>query len=796
MRKGLLTYRSYIRAIFALLVACMLLPGLCFGQAGWRIRGKVSEVGTGKHLGNVSVVSKISKVATITDSTGHFALTLKAGEQLVTFSSVGYFPKTITVTYRETFSELEIQLPPETRELKELLVKDRAPDENVRSSQMGVARLDIRNLKNMPVVFGETDILKAITLQTGVATVGEGTPGFNVRGGRTDQNLVLLDGAPLFNTSHLLGFLSNVNADAIRDVTLYKGDIPAAYGGRLSSLLNINTRQGNKERVNVSAGAGLMTASVMADGPITSDKKLTFLAGGRIAYPNLLIRSFPEPTNQNRAFFFDLNGRLSYEISPKSIVSLSAYHSRDRFKFPEDTLYGWRSTTATLNWNRQLNKALSFAIGGNWSDYVFNLEGLAPTYEYMFRSGIRQYDAHARVLWQPNPAHKVEAGLVSTWYRLTPGRLRPNGESNITNIDLEKEQAWEQAAYVSEEWAPVPWFSVTAGVRYVNFRNTGPGTVFQYDPGAPRTVESIQDTLHYGRGDKIARFGGFEPRLSVKINTGRTHSVKVSYTRTRQYLHLISNTTAISPVDFWKLADDFVPPQVATQWALGYFKNMLDNMLELGVEVYRKDMDNLVEYRNGATLLLNPTIETDLVSAKGKAYGVELNVQKTRGILTGQVSYTYSRTFARIVTGFASEQINHGDWFPSTVDRPHNLAISTQWKWTKGWTFGTNFVYTSGRPITYPDGTYRLNDVIVQDYSGRNLDRIPDYHRADISFTKDTRKTTDQRRYSIWSFSIYNLYARKNPYSIYFKQSGSRLVSYRLSVFGTIIPSINWKYNF
>lgn len=796
MRSYLVLYHHRLRAISALLVTCMLLSCDCLAQAGWTIRGSITEAGTGKRMVNASVVSRISKSATMTDSTGHFVLALKAGDQLVTFSSIGYFSKTISITYRETFSELQIQLAPETRELKELLVKDRAPDENVRSSQMGVARLDIRNLKNMPVVFGETDILKAITLQSGVATVGEGTPGFNVRGGRTDQNLVLLDGAPLFTTSHLLGFLSNVNADAIRDVTLYKGDIPAAYGGRLSSLLNINTRQGNRERVNVSTGVGLMTASIMADGPLTSDRKLTFLAGGRIAYPNLLIRSFPEPTNQNRAFFFDFNGRLSYEISPKSIVSLSAYHSRDRFKFPEDTLYGWRSTTATLNWNRQLSKTFSFAVGGNLSDYVFNLEGLAPTYEYMYKSGIRQYDVHARALWQPNTTHKVEAGLVSTWYSITPGRLKPGSNSNITTIELEKERAWEQAVYVSEEWMPVPWFSVTAGIRCVNFVNTGPGTVFQYDPGGPRMVESILDTLRYGRGDKIVRFGGFEPRLSVKINTGRTHSVKVSYTRTRQYLHLISNTTAISPVDFWKLADDFVPPQVATQWAMGYFKNMLDNMLELGVELYRKDLDNLVEYRNGATLLLNPAIETDLVSAKGNAYGVELNVQKTRGILTGQVSYTYSRTFARVVTAFPAEQVNHGDWYPSTVDRPHNLAISTQWKWKKGWTFGANFVYTSGRPITYPDGTYRLNDVIVQDYSGRNLDRIPDYHRADISFTKDTRQATDQRRYSLWSFSIYNLYARKNPYSIYFKQTGSRLVSYRLSVFGTIIPSINWKFNF
>lgn len=779
-----------------MLVLMLLLSREAYGQADWVLKGRVTDGITGTGISRATVLSRVSKMATLTDSLGYYELTLKAGEQIVGFSSVGYFSKNQVIAYKEIVGGVSIQLFPETRDLEELTVKEKMPDENIRSSQMGVTKLDIKNLKNIPVVFGEIDVIKALTLQPGVTTVGEGTAGFNVRGGRTDQNLVLLDGAPLFNTSHLLGFLSNINADAARDVTLYKGDIPASYGGRLSSLLSIATRTGNKEKVHMSTGLGLMTASVMADGPLTRNKKITFLAGGRIAYPNFLILRFPAPTNENRAFFFDLNGRITYEASASSIVTATVYHSQDSFKFPEDTLYGWNSTTATGNWNKVLSNHLSMQIGANLSRYKFILDGQSPSNEYEFTSGISQYDGHLKLLWTPVKSHKVDAGVIVTRYSLSPGNLAPVKSSNITNINLEKEQALEQAVYISDEWNPVNWLSISGGIRYVNFNNVGPGTVFQYQQDASRTPESIDDTLRYAQGKSIVKFGGLEPRFSIRLSTTKTSSIKMSYTRTRQYMHLISNTTAISPVDFWKLADRFVPPQTSTQLSLGYFQNFNDNMFETSVEVYRKNLDNLVEYKNGATLLLNQTLETDLISAMGKAYGVELSVAKSKGIVTGQASYTYSRTFAKVHSAFPEEQINKGEWFPSTVDRPNNISLSTQWKWGKGWTFGTNFIYTSGRPITYPDGTYRLNGVVVQDYSLRNKDRIPDYHRMDISFTKDTKIQPDQKKYTIWSFSFYNVYARKNPYSVYFKQSGTRLVSYRLSVFGTIIPSINWKYYF
>ncbi len=764
---------------------------------GWTLRGQVMADSTAQGVAGASVVASASKTATTTDSAGYFVLPLLAGEQLVKISAVGFFAKNLTVNYRTTLSDVEVRLLPEIRQLQELVVSDRAPDANVRASDMGVATLDIKTLKNIPVVFGETDLIKALTLQPGVSTVGEGAAGFNVRGGRTDQNLVLLDGAPLFNTSHLLGFLGSVNAEVTRDVTLYKGDIPAAYGGRLSSLLAINTVSGNKEHLRYSTGLGLMSGNFTADGPLTRGKRLTFAAGGRIAYPNFIIKRFPEPANQNRALFYDLNGRLSYELSENSRVAATVYQSQDSFKFPEDTLYGWRSTTATLRWNKRLNKDFSFELGGNLSHYQFALRGIAPTNEYRFTSGIRQHDALARLLWTPLPAHTLEGGASVTQYNLRPGDLAPEGSaSSIANVQIAPEQAREIALYISDEWSPASWLTVRAGLRYVAFQKVGPGRVLQYDPAQARSPESVLDTLRFGRDETMANFAGFEPRLSVRLTTGANSSVKASLTRTRQYLHLISNTTAISPVDYWKLADRFVPPQLATQWAVGYFKNLNDNAVEVSVEFYQKQLQNLVEYRNGATLLLNPQLETDLLSATGRAYGVETSIQKNKGIVTGLLAYTYSRTFARVNATFARDQINGGDWFPATVDRPHNATASVQWKWRKGWTFGTNFVYTTGRPITYPDGTYRLNDMVVQDFSSRNLDRVPDYHRLDIAFTKDTRQRPEQEKYTTWSFSFYNVYARRNPYSVFFRQSGSRLASYQLSVFGTIIPSVSWKRYF
>lgn len=786
-------YQLSVRLVLVSALLLVAMPSL-LAQVRFRIYGQVTDGVTNKPLVNASVYDKKQGVGLTTDSLGNFSVQVLPGPYNLTFSAVGYYARSRFLEVGRATIRMEVALNPDTRQLDEVNVTGRAPDANVSATQMSVVRLDMKNLRNIPVVFGEVDILKALTLQPGVSTVGEGAGGFNVRGGRTDQNLVLLDGAPLFNTSHLLGLLGNLNADAIQDVTLYKGGIPAAYGGRLSSLLLMNTKPGETERVSVNGGIGLLTSRLLVQGPVTKNKKLTFLAGGRIAYPSFVLGLFPDPTNKDRAFFYDLNGRLTYRLTGDSQLSATVYRSFDTFKFPQDTLYTTQSTLLTARWSQRLNPHLSFNLTATQSDYRFFLDGLTATNTYRYRSTIRQRDARLDWLYAV-PTHRLEFGGSLTGYSLLPGAIAPTGNnSNINALILPTEQAREWAGYLSEEWTPFRVLSVQVGVRYAQFTNVGPGVAYQYTDGQPRTRESIADTLHYASGQAVAHYGGWEPRLTIRANITPNSSLKISYNRTRQYLHLISNTTAISPVDFWKVSDALVPPQVADQFAVGYFQNLRENEYETSVEVYHKTLQNLVEYRNGATLLLNPTLDADLLRGQGRAYGVEVSVQKTRGLLTGLISYTYSRTWARVPSPYPSVQINGGNWYPSTFDRPHNLTVATQWKWSRGWTFGTNFVYTSGRPTTYPDGTYRLNGAKVLDYSQRNADRIPDYHRLDVSFTKDGRRTPGQRHYGNWSVSLYNVYAHKNPYSIYFQRVNTTTKSYQLSVFGTVIPSLSWNF--
>ena len=788
--------RHFIHLLIAVSLWLLIASSL-HAQVRYRIYGQITDGVNKKPLANVSVYDKKQGVGFTTDSLGNFSVQVLPGPYNLTFSAVGYYPRSRFLEVDRGSIRMEVALNPDTRQLDEVNVKGRTPDANVSDAQMSVIRLDMKNLRNIPVVFGEVDILKALTLQPGVSTVGEGASGFNVRGGRTDQNLVLLDGAPLYNTSHLLGLLSNLNADAIQDVTLYKGAIPASYGGRLSSLLLMNTKVGETDRVSVTGGIGLITSRLLVQGPATKDKKLTFLAGGRIAYPSLILGLFPAPTNKDRAFFYDLNGRLTYRFNPNSQLTATIYRSFDTFKFPQDTLYTTQSTLLTARFSQRFTPQLSVNLTVTQSDYRFFLDGLTTANTYRYRSTIRQRDARLDWLYTPSPKHRLEFGGSLTGYALLPGAIIPTGDnSNIISLTLPTEQAREWAGYVSEEWTPFRILSVQVGIRYAQFTNVGPGIAYHYAGGQPRTRESITDTLRYGTGQQLAQYSGWEPRATLRVNLTPTSSLKLSYNRTRQYIHLISNTTAISPVDFWKVSDALVPPQVADQFAVGYFQNVKDNQYETSIEVYHKALQNLVEYRNGATLLLNSTLDADLLQAQGRAYGVEVSIQKTRGKLTGLVAYTYARTLARVPSPFPNVQINGGNWYPSTFDRPHNLTIATQWKWSRGWTFGTNFVYTSGRPTTYPDGTYRLNGVKVLDYSQRNADRIPDYHRLDVSFTKEGRRSPGKLHSSNWSFSFYNVYARKNPYSIYFQRVNTTTKSYELSVFGTIIPSINWNFTF
>ncbi len=719
------------------------------------------------------------------DSSGRFSQRVPVGEYVIEATGVGYTRKSKFINLK-TDTSLQLELSEQTNQLDDVEVKSKRAEDNVKSVESSVIRVNVQNIKKLPIVFGEGDLIKALTLQPGVTTVGEGAGGFNVRGGKVDQNLVLLDDAPIFNTSHLLGLFTSINTEAVQNATLYKAVMPARYGGRLSSLLNITTKATTTEAKRA-IGAGPISANALLQQPF---KNGSVMVSGRAAYPNLVLGALPKRFRGSKASFYDLNGAFQYRFSPKHSLKLTGYQSGDRFKFPEDTSYFWGSTAATAQWSSLLTERLSVNVKGILSNYQYGVNGLGEGLEYRLTSTNRHKEIRADVLYQL-VRHKLEVGGGVINYRFSPATVKPTGTASaVTPQRLTDELGQELSAYVSDEWTISKRVSVQAGLRYAQFQNRSGGNLFTYDPDQPRTVESIIDTLTNSPGTPSATYGGLEPRVSFKIELTDKASIKGGYSRTRQFVHLITNTTAISPIDYWKLSGKYLQPQVADQFSLGYYRNMADNTYETYVEGFYKDMNQLVEYKDGASLLLNPHLETELLPAVGKAYGVEVSIQKNTGRLTGNVSYTWSRSWVAVQSPFVAEQVNRGAFYPSLYDKPHNITLLGQYFLGSGWTFSGTFTYQSGRPITYPDGQYSYNQSLIFNYSRRNADRLPDFHRLDVSFSRDSRRNKTQKTYNIVNISFYNLYARKNPYSIFFRQYLEVGRAYRLAVLGTIVPSV------
>ncbi|HUR12674.1 MAG TPA: TonB-dependent receptor [Flavitalea sp.] len=729
-----------------------------------------------------------------TDDSGRFVLTLEPAEYSLIISYVGYNAKNFSVSL---FTDQSIQFGIKKKGstlLDEVIVNAEFRKNKVKETEMGIVRVNPEQLKRIPVAFGEPDILKALTLQPGVITAGEGAGGFYVRGGNADQNLVLLDGAPLFNTSHLLGFYTTVSPDVAQDITLYKGTIPAQFGGRLSSLLNINVKPGNSERTRYSGGISPVSGRFFAEG-FAIKNKLTFAVGGRVAYPNLLLNLFPKNIKKSRAFFYDGLLKAQYMIAKDHAVSITLYRSLDRFKFDSTTAYAWRSNVASLNYTGILSSKWQLQLNGVYSGFDSDLEGLTKNYESVLSSFIHEKEAKMNLVYTLTPQIKINTGGSIVQYDILPSKESPDSDSSQVILrQVEKERGAELAGYINTDIELNKIFSIQAGVRYVVYQYRGEKSTYAYQAGVPMSKETITDTIRYRNGDLISQYSGVEPRISLKIALSPETSLKLGYHHGQQFLHLITNTNAISPVDFWKLSDSYLRPQTGDQYSAGIFRNLIG--YDLSLEGYYKNLKNQVEYKNGAMLLLNPVIETALLPAEGYAYGTEVSVSKNTGKLTGQVNYGYSRSFTRVLTEFAIDRVNDGQYYPTNYDRPHNISILTKYKLRGGWSFHTNFIYTSGRPATYPDGNYSINNTIVTNYSQRNMDRLPAYHRLDISLSCVTRRYESQKKYSIWNFSVYNIYGRANTYSVFFRRESSALKAYRLSVIGAVIPSISWNYYF
>ncbi len=600
----------------------------------------------------------------------------------------------------------------------------------------------------------------------------------------------------MFNTSHLLGFYTSVSPDAVQDATLYKGGMPSEYGGRISSLLNMRIKSGFSEKIKFATGISPVSVRLMANGPIIKDK-LVFTAGVRVAYPNFILNQFPGTFGNSRAFFYDGIGKLEYQFNAKNRIGITGYTSYDKFKFDTETEYEWRTDLVSLNYSSDLSEKLSLKVNANYSRYGSHINSLLTKYESKLVSTIEQRQAKATFQYKVNNKQRWEAGVDYIHYTISPGTRNPSSDSsNILPFSVEKEQGRELAAFINAEFDFTDKISLQAGLRYTNYNYLGEKKVYSYEEGGPLTRETITDSTVYGKNDNIQQYGGFEPRITLKIGITETFSFKASYNRGQQFLQLITNTTAISPVDFWKLSDSHLKSQYGDQFAAGLFKNFNAGKYEVSLEGYYKKAKNLLQYKDGANLLLNPYIETALLNSQSKGYGVEFSLIKNTGVVTGQLNYTYSRTKVQVLTAFANEKVNDGNYYPADTDRPHNFSITSRFRLGKGWSFNANFVYVSGRPATYPDGTYSYNGTIITDYSKRNMDRLPANHRLDIGLSYVTKRSPDQKRYSMWNISVYNVYGYDNAYSIYFIRYHDRLQSYQLSVIDSAIPSITWNYYF
>ncbi|AKD02949.1 TonB-dependent receptor [Pontibacter korlensis] len=759
--------------------------------SGYVIEAKTREPSIG-----AAVLIEELKKGTVTDGKGYFALTVPAGNYTLEVRAVGMVADKRRLQLQQS-RILNVELFEVSNQLREVEVSAVAPDQNVASLEMGVARLNIKEVKAIPAFLGEVDVVRSVLAMPGVTTVGEGATGFNVRGGSVDQNLILQDEAPLFNSSHLFGFFSVFNPDMVEDVTLYRGGIPSRFGGRVSSVLDVKMKDGSKTTPIVSGGIGLLSSRLMVEGPLVKDKA-SFVLGGRGAYPGLMMRYVPNKSvRDSDGYFYDLNAKLSYTLSEKDQLMVSGYFSRDSFRFGADTTYTWGTATGTFKWGHTFSNKLFSTVTGVIGDYQYGVSAETPPNNFTLDSDIKYKLLKADFNYEPTPQHKIGLGASSTLYDFNSGELKPSSEqSSLLHIKMPHERSLETALYLDHEYILSSKVSASYGLRYSSYFNLGPGSVYVYNPELPRRESSITDTLHYGSGKLIKQYHYLEPRVSLRVALGENSSVKLGYNRMVQYIHLISNTAAASPVDIWKTSNPYLKPQVGDQVALGFFKNMQDNSVELSAEGYYKMLHNLVEYKDGARLLLNSTLDADLLPGDGKAYGVELMVRRKGKKLTGWASYTFSRSLRKVDGPTPEEKINNGSYFPANYDKPHDFTMILNQQLSRLISFSANFTYSTGRPITYPESVSMVGGLLMVNYSDRNQHRIPDYHRLDVALTIDGTNKRNVNKVSSWTFSVYNLYGRKNPYSVYFKPAygGTIPQAYKLSVIGSAVPAITYNF--
>ena len=772
-----------------------------FSQEKYTLSGTISDANSNETLIGVNIYIPEIKAATTTNEYGFYSITVPKGTYKVQISYLSFQTVEQNVTLDKN-TKINFPLSSNEEQLQEVVITDSRTATNTRKAEMSVNKLSISAIKKMPVVMGEVDVLKSILLLPGVTNAGEGASGFNVRGGGADQNLILLDEAMIYNSSHVFGFFSVFNPDAIKDLKLYKGGIPARFGGRSSSVLDIYQKDGNSKDFHVNGGIGLISSRLLAEGPIVKDKG-SFLIGGRTSYAHLFLKL---SDNDNVAYFYDLNAKLNYKLNANNTLYLSGYFGRDVFSLSDqfENIYG--NSTLNLRWNHLFSEKLFSNLSLIYSDYYYGLD--LDIIGFKWDSGIKNYNLKYDFKNYVSDDFKLNYGLNAIYYDFNPGKIRPSDEkSGILTDQLEKKKAFEPALYVDAEHDISTSISVTYGLRYSMFYRLGETNMNIYENDQPvvfnRELQIYEKakpigTKYYGKNKTVADYSNFEPRAAIAYKFGDNQSVKASYNRMVQYLQLISNTSSPTPLDVWTPSDNYIRPQLTDQVALGYFRNFKNEEYSLEVETFYKKTKNRLDYIDGADLIANRALEQIILTGQLRSYGLEVLLRKNEGRLSGWISYTLSKSQQKTPGRNAFETgINNGEWYSSGYDKTHNLAITGSYKFTEKWSFGGNFALQSGQPVTYPDNQYQYQEITVPSFGLRNGNRLPAYHHLDLSATYVPKPTKKKGWQSEWVFSIYNVYNRSNAASMAFRQNDETGVNeaVRLSIFG-IIPGVSYNFKF
>jgi hypothetical protein len=770
------------------------------------VQGKILDGNNGNPMPGASIFIDKLKLGVTADNKGNYHMQAPVGEYTIRVTFMGYDETTQKIKLVGN-GTLDLKLYEESIRLPEVIITSERPDFNVSGTQMSFTKLNSRTIKELPVSLGMTDIIKSIALLPGVQTIGEFGTGFNVRGGSADQNLILLEDVPLFNSSHLFGLTSVVNSEGISNVTLMKAGISAKYGERVASILDIRFSADGQDKRTVNGGISLIDSRLSVETPIIN-KKVSLLISARSSYSDWLLHKIPDIDLMNSsAHFYDANAFLTCNINTSNKINLFAYMSNDQFGFTKYTNYTYSNLLTSVKWKHTFNNALHFNLVAGLSNYRYNVsesDTSRPWRSYNINSSITYQNIKWDFSWVPVEDHSIDFGLNGVLYAIKPGKLNPFGiESEIESLTMNQEKAGEYAFYITDNAKLFPELTIDFGLRFTLYTYLGPSTVYSFRADLPRSRQTIIDSTSYNNNELVCAYSGLEPRISLRFGISDNKSVKLSYNRIHQYINLISNTAIMTPSDVWKLSSPNLKPLRCDHLAVGYFQNFKNNSIESSIELYYKSLKNAIDYKNGAKILLNPDLEADILNVNGINFGVELYVRKNSGAVTGWISYTYSRSLQKTTGTFDIEKINNNQLFPSNFDRPNNLIINLNYHLSKRWRFGGIFTYSTGRPVTLPEYKFDYQGFQLLYYSDRNKYRLPDYHRLDISITYEKSLKIKKKWKSSWTFSVVNLYGIKNAYSVFYKKE-EHMVSYQyrlydtymLYIIGRPFPILTYNFSF